>query len=136
MAMQFIEVYFFLSEKFYDIWAHLTKIFQNLKNFYGITFYYAFVNCGKWYYLLLVGRTEFSSLIDLGTKKFITASAKKFWPEGQGGCKVAANILRSYDYSSSRGVLYFFTCYKLNWKKHANTLFAVLRSSTYYLAQF
>ena len=41
---------------------------------------------------------KFSSLIDLkGIKKFIIASAKIFGLEGQGGCKVAANILRGFD---------------------------------------
>ena len=45
---------------------------------------------------------EFSSLIDLkGIKNLLLHPQKIFGLEGQGGCKVAANILRGFDCNPS-----------------------------------
>ena len=70
-------------EKFYDIWAQLTKNF--IKNWKTFTFYWpAFVKLESENFTTSLIKSwgyEFSSLIDLkGIKKFIIASAKIFWP--------------------------------------------------------
>ena len=67
---------------------NLPKFHQNLKNFYSIKFYDAFVkvegeNFHNFIRLIKSWSYQFLSLIDLkGIKKFIIASVKRvyFWP--------------------------------------------------------
>ena len=80
--------YIFFScppEKFYDIWAQLTKISSKSEKLLLNKILLRFRQIGKWKFsttsLIKSWSYEFSSLIDLkGIKKFIIASAKNFWP--------------------------------------------------------
>ena len=61
---------------------------------------------------------NFSSLIHLkGIKKFIIASAKVFGLEGQGGCKLAANILRGFDCISFITLCFFNQCFQKDYAR-------------------
>ena len=78
--------YIFFScppEKFYDIWAQLLFQVKIWKTFTKIKIYYAFVKLeGENFHNFITGRMNFRHPNRLWKvrKKFIIASAKKFWP--------------------------------------------------------